>query len=254
MSTDTQEVAGSPAPVVLADTPSEAQNTPPVTAAGGDGGTQEQVQDKTPKTFTQSEVDALVQKRLLKEQRRLNKQMQERFAQERSAQPAPQRQQFQDDEAFTQAQIEHLAEQKAQQKLAERQKAEQSERMAETFMEKAEKAIERFPDFQAVVGNPSLQINESMAEFIADSDLGPDVAYFLGKNPAKAAQIAQMSPVKAAIALKGIEAELAAKPAAPKPSAAPAPIKPVGASSASTKSPAQMTDAEYSKWRKSGKR
>ena len=36
------------------------------------------------------------------------------------------------------------------------------------------------------------------SEFIAESDQGADIAYHLGKNPMKAAQIAQMSPVKAA--------------------------------------------------------
>lgn len=253
MITDTQvEVAGSPAPVSLGDVTTKAKNTPEVTAAAGVVENQEQAQDKPQKTFTQAEVDALVQKRLLKEQRRLNRQMQEQFAQRTNQQP-PKRESFRDDEEFLQAQIDHRAEQLAQQKLAERQKAEQSERMAESFLEKAEKAIERYPDFQAVVSNPALPINEPMAEFIAESDMGPDVAYYLGKNPGKAAQIAAMTPVKAAIALKGIEAEIAAKPAPTKPSAAPAPIKPIGASSASTKSPAEMTDAEYAKWRKKGR-
>jgi cell pole-organizing protein PopZ len=103
-----------------------------------------------------------------------------------------------------------------------------------------------------VVANPALPINEAMAEFIAESDLGPDVAYHLGKNPGVAARIHALSPVKAALALEEIAREIAAKPQ-PKPSNAPAPIKPIGAASASTKSPADMTDAEYAKWRKKGR-
>ena len=66
-----------------------------------------------------------------------------------------------------------------------------------------------------------------MAEFISESDLGADVAYFLGKNPAKAAEIAGLTPMKAARELSRIESELAARPKAT-PSKALEPISPVG--------------------------
>lgn len=250
MTTETQvEVAGTPAPVALADTKSEVQNTPQVTAAEGDG-KQEQAKDE--RRFTQAELDAAIQKRLRKETLRLQRQFQDRMSQDTAPKQAPKREAFSDDEDFIRAQIEHAAEAKAREKLAQREQQEQQERIRESWSAKAEKAVERYPDFDAVVANPTLAINAVMVEYIADSDLGADVAYFLGKNPERAADIAEMSPVKAARELARIEAELAAKPKA-NPSKAPAPITPIGASAASTKSPAEMSNAEYLKWRKKGR-
>lgn len=225
MSTDALD-AGLPAPTESEVVNQTEQNTPLETAADG---VVEQKQEAQPKTFTQEEVDALVQKRLLKEQRRITRDLDRQLReqqQSKNLQP-PEREAFRDDEAFIQAQVEHLAEKKAAEKLAERERESQRERLSESFIEKAEKASERYADFQSVVSNPALPINDAMAEFIAESDLGPDVAYHLGKNPMKAAQIAQMSPIKAARELTRIEAEIAARPQV-KPSKAPAPISPVG--------------------------
>jgi len=224
-------------------------NTPPVTAADG---VVEPKQDEQPKTFTQAEVDALIQKRLLKEERRVHRRIEQQLREQKQAEvlkTEPRRDDFRDDEAFTQAQIDHLAEKRAAEKLAERERAQQQERVAESFLEKAEKAQERYPDYHAVVGNPSLAINEGMVEFIAESDLGADVAYFLGKNPMKAAQIAQMSPIKAARELSRIEAEIASKPKA-NPSKAPEPISPVGTRGKSSVSALPSDDDDIDTWMK----
>lgn len=242
MSTETQEIAGTPAPVE-SETQNTEQNTPAVTAT--DGSVEPKQEEQKPKTFTQAEVDALVQKRLLKEQRRITRQLSERQAPLQE----PKREQFRDDDAFVQAQIEHIAEQKAAEKLAERDRAMQAEKQADTFTEKAEKAIEKYPDFNDVISNPALPINENMVEFITESDMGADVAYFLGKNPGKAVAIAQMSPVKAALALDAIARELSAKPQ-PRTTSAPAPISPIGASKATSKEPEDMSFDEFSAWRR----
>lgn len=247
MTNQTQvEVAGTPAPVALADAKPEAQNTPQATAAEGEVVTQEQAQEQ-PKTFTQAEVDALIQKRLRKAEQRFSRQIQETLTKSQPPQEAPQREAFVDDEQFMNARIEHEAEQRAQRKLDERQKREQQERVAEGFREKAEKASERYPDFQSVVGDPRLPINAAMAEYIADSELGADVAYFLGKNPDRAGDIAEMSPVRAARELARIEAELAAKPKAT-PSNAPEPIKPVGTRGKASASSLPSDDDDIDTW------
>lgn len=248
MTTEAQDVAG------LTATPSESteakeveQNTPGATAAAGDV---EVKQAEPEKTFTQAEVDALVQKRLLKEERRVHRRIEQQLREQRQSEALktePRRETFQDDEAFIRAQVEHLAEKRAAEKLAERERAAEAERRSESFLEKAEKASERYTDFQAVVSNPALPINEAMAEFIADSDAGADVAYFLGKNPAKAAQIAQMSPVKAARELTRIEGELAARPK-PKPSNAPEPISPVGTRGKASTSVLPSDDDDIETW------
>ena len=239
-----QEVPEQSAPVELDNAKPEAPNTPDqVTATSGEV---EKEQAKEERKFTQAELNDAIQKRLIKEQRRIERTLREQLAQQQAATP-PKREAFQDDDAFLQAQIEHEAEKRAQQKIEQRTKAEQAERLAESFQEKAEKAAERYPDFNAVVANPMLPINDAMAEFIADSDAGPDVAYYLGKNPAKAAQIAEMTPVKAARELTRIEAEILAKPKA-QPSKAPEPITPVGSRGKSSTSTLPSDDDDIDTW------
>lgn len=249
-----ETLAGQAAPVELNEVATVAPtdvnpgdgNAPEVTAAEGVA-EQKQVEERK---FSQAEVDALIQKRLLKEERRLNKRIQDELRKSQQSQTLqePKREAFADDDAFLRAQVEHLAEKKATERLAERERQQQAERVQEAFLERAEKAAERYPDFHAVVGNPTLPINEAMAEFIADSDQGADVAYYLGKNPLKAAQISQMSPVRAARELAKIEAELAQPP---KTSNAPPPIRPLGANGSSgQKDPADMSASEFAKWRK----
>lgn len=246
MSNDALEEVGLPTPAESEAVKPAEPNTPPETAADG---VVEEKQDEPAKTFTQAEVDAMVQKRLLKEQRRLSRDLERKLTEQQQAKALvpPEREAFRDDDAYLQAQVEHLAEKRAAEKLAERERAQEAERRSESFLEKAEKATERYADFQTVVGNPNLPINDAMAEFIAESDLGPDVAYHLGKNPAKAAQIAQMSPVKAARELTRIEAEIASKPK-PKPSNAPEPINPVGTRGKSSTSSLPSDDDDIDTW------
>lgn len=245
-----EQLTGQDAPVVT----DEAQNlTSQVTEGtteaqtdGADGGKEVPV----PKTFTQAELDEIVQREKAKAAARAErKAFREATQRVQRQQPAPEpvREQYRDDEAFNAAQLEHLAEQRAEEKLRQREKAQEAERRSEAFFEKAEKAAERYPDFQSVVSNPSLTINEAMAEFIAESDQGAEVAYFLGKNPMKAAQIAQLSPVKAARELTRLEAELASKPKAT-PSKAPDPIRPVGQRGAPSASSLPSDDDPTDVW------
>jgi hypothetical protein len=234
-------------PVISEDVKAE----PNITETAADDVVNEVKQEEPKKTFTQEEVNDMVQKRLLKEerkvQRRVEQQMREQ-AQQAAIQREPERTEFRDDEAYLKAQIEHLAEKRATEKLAEREAAKEAERRSESFIEKAEKASERYADFQEVVSNPSLNINTDMAEFISESEHGADVAYYLGKHPMKAAQIAQMSPIKAARELTRLEAEVSAKPVV-KTSNAPAPIEPIGNRGSVQTSLANADFAEYKKMR-----
>lgn len=122
---------------------------------------------------------------------------------------------------------------------------------AEAFSYRETEARERFADYDAVTRNPNVPITESMAQVIRDSELGPDVAYHLGKNPAEAARIAGLSPIAQAKELGKLEVALSApKPARKVPAA---PVQPVSAIAAGgSKDPAQMSIAEYAAWRKAG--
>lgn len=109
-------------------------------------------------------------------------------------------------------------------------------------------AKSRYADFEAVAQAPDLPVTETMAEVIASSDLGADIAYHLGKHRDIAGQISQMSPIEQAVQIGRIEATLSL----PKPntqSQAPDPVTPVKARNTGSKDPSKMTMAEYKAWR-----
>ncbi len=92
-----------------------------------------------------------------------------------------------------------------------------------------------------------------MAQTIQASDIGPDVAYYLGANPKEADRIARMSPYLQAKEIGRIEAKLVADPPAKKTTSAPAPIKPVtartsGAPAYDTTDPRSIKTMSASEW------
>ena len=99
----------------------------------------------------------------------------------------------------------------------------------ESYHEREEEARGKYDDFEQVAYNPKLTITNVMAETIQNSDVGPDVAYYLGTNPKEADRIARLSPFSQAKEIGKIEAKLADNPPVKKTSSAPAPIAPVTA-------------------------
>jgi hypothetical protein len=71
-----------------------------------------------------------------------------------------------------------------------------------------------------------------MAETIKASDIGPDLAYWLGSNPKEADRISRLSPLLQAREIGKIEAKLSFDPPKKKTTSAPEPIRPVGARTA----------------------
>ena len=240
-------------PSVSEDVKAAEQDTTLDTAANADV---EQKQDAPAKTFTQEELDAALQKRLAKEERKWTRKMEAALAEKQATAPKeePRRESFRDDDAYVMATIEHLAEQKAAEKLTQREQAqkarieaEEREKRAEAFDSRAESVRKQAPDFDDVVSDSRLQrldvVSNSMVDFIADSDMGADVLYHLGKNIKEAQRIAQLSPSKAVRELVKIESELAAKPQ--KQSKAPPPISPITSNSGTAhKSPSDNDDMD----------
>jgi hypothetical protein len=68
-----------------------------------------------------------------------------------------------------------------------------------------------------------------MAETIQSSDIGPELAYYLGSNPKDAERISRMTPLGQAKEIGKIEAKLASDPPVKRTTSAPAPISPVSA-------------------------
>ncbi|CAB4126792.1 hypothetical protein UFOVP254_36 [uncultured Caudovirales phage] len=101
--------------------------------------------------------------------------------------------------------------------------------MLEAYHDKEEEARTKYDDFEQVAYNPNLRITNVMAETIQASDVGPDVAYYLGSNPKEADRISRLSPYLQAKEIGRIEAKLSSEPPPKKTSSAPSPISPVTA-------------------------
>ena len=182
--------------------------------------------DQAPKTFSQEELDAIVGKRLAREQRKWERDQQS------SKQPAyiapteiPSPDQFDSTDAYIDALVANKAEQMIQQRETQRQHAS----VAESYHALEEKALDKYDDFEQVVYNKNLRITDTMADVIRMSDIGPDVAYYLGVNEKEASRISDMSPVLQAREIGRIEAKLTANPPTKRTTPAPAPISPVTA-------------------------
>ena len=187
------------------------------------------------KTFTQEEVDALIGKRLAREQRKWERQQAQRQAQPSVTTEAPEREQFESDDAYVQALATRKAEELIAQKEAQRQQAE----LLEAYHDREEEARNRYDDFEQVAYNPSLRITDVMAQTIQASEIGPEVAYYLGSNPKEADRISRLPAILQAKEIGKIEVKLTNSPPVQKTSSAPTPITPVTARS--TGSPAYDT-------------
>lgn len=212
----------------------EAVNAAPETGTTANPGSVEQSapesqenDDKVQKTFSQEELDAIIGKRLAKEQRKWEREQHSRTI---ASQPKPQvsnealvPEQFSTYEEYAEALADRKAEALIRQRDAEKQRA-----MVETaYEDRAEEARTKYDDFDDVVQNPRLRITNEMAESIMSSEIGPDLAYHLGSNPKEAERIANLSPLAQAREIGKLEAKLSSEPLTKKTTSAPAPISPV---------------------------
>ena len=192
-----------------------------------------EVADNQPsKTFTQEELDAAIGKRLAREQRKWEREQ----AARQSVPVAPKEMPSIDNFESTDAYAEALALRKAEELLAQRDRQKEQAEVVELYSEREEKARDKYDDFEDVVYNPKLRITDVMAETIQHSDLGPDLAYWLGSNPKEAERIARLSPILQAREIGKIEVRLSDNPPVKKTTSAPTPISPVTARSSGSPS------------------
>lgn len=173
------------------------------------------------KTFTQEELDAAIGKRLAREQRKWEREHQT-VAAAPPVEIAP---------VDTFETVEAYAEELATKKLAQREEIKQQQAVLEQYQEREESARTKYDDFDQVAYNPELKISQVMAQTIQQSDVGPDVAYYLGTNPKEAERISKLLPFAQAKELGKIEAKIASNPPVKKVSNAPAPFAPVSSNS-----------------------
>lgn len=122
-----------------------------------------------------------------------------------------------------------------------------------SWAEQREAARQRYENFDAIVDGLGVQIPPGMGALIKASDMGSDVAYHLGMNPALARQIAAMEPLQQAMAIGRLEATVTL----PKPRTqtnAPDPVTPVRPKATPGKDPSTMSMDEYMKYVESRKR
>lgn len=166
------------------------------------------------------------------------------------------------DEAKFEAAIEQYAAEKAayqshQQTIEAKQREQQllQHRTEQDFQAKSAQFAAQNPDYFMTIQNPDLRITGEMAEAIKAVDNGPELAYYLGKNPDLAAKIASLDGRRQFLEIGRLQAEISArKPPSAEQSKAPPPIKPVGTKATVQKDPSRMTDKEFAEWRKTHKR
>jgi hypothetical protein len=236
------EVDSAPAPEVTA-TPEAIENAPEVA--------ENQPEQAEEKKYSQAEIDAMIGKRLAREQRKWEREQQQRQAEQQTlkAAPAASVDQFESPEAYAEA----LALQKAEELIAKREAAKQQSAVLESYQEREEAARDKYDDFEQVAYNPKLPITDVMAETIQSSDIGPELAYYLGSNPKDAERISRMSPLAQAKEIGKIEAKLASDPPVKRTTSAPAPISPVtarssGAPAYDTTDPRSIKTMTDSQW------
>ena len=232
------EVAPAPTTDVTA-TPEVVESTPEV------------AETQPAKTFSQEELDAAIGKRLAREQRKWEREQAQRSAETQivRAAPAASVDQFESPEAYAEA----LAYSKAEELIAKREAAKQQSAVLESYHDLEEEARTKYDDFEQVAYNPKLPVTNVMAETIQSSEIGAEVAYYLGSNPKEAERISRMTPLSQAKEIGKIEAKLVSAPPVKKTTSAPAPISPVtarstGAATYDTTDPRStkaMTDSQW---------
>ena len=227
-----------------ADAPAPASESEATAAPVAETTRPEDQTTETPKSFTQEELDAIVGKRLAREQRKWEREQAQRTVPTAPSElPPPD--QFDSVETYAKAYAEQM--------LREREVQKQRSEYVEAYHDREEDARAKYDDFEQVAYNPNLRITTVMAETIQTSDVGPDVAYYLGSNPKEADRISRMPPILQAKEIGKIEAQLVSSPPVKKSSNAPTPISPVtarssGAPAYDTTDPRSIKTMTTSEW------
>lgn len=158
--------------------------------------------------------------------------------------------------------FEALADYKAEQKVSAFREQSQAERAQEAdaketatkldlYRERVQQASDALPDYDAVVGASEVPAATHVLESILDSDVGPQLAYHLAKNPDVLERLNGMTPIQAAREIGRLETQVTANAAPPPPptkrtTQAPPPINPVrGGNGQFTKADDAMSDDEW---------
>lgn len=144
-------------------------------------------------------------------------------------------------------QIESTMTEREQREASVRAQAER-QKTVESWNKRVDKFTAKMPDFEEVITSSEVAMTDPMQQAIMESDVGPELAYYLANHPDEATDIARMSPIGAIRTLGRIEERLS-KPNV-KTTNAPAPLSKISSASKVSKDPSAMSQAEFEKWRK----
>ena len=160
-------------------------------------------------------------------------------------------------EAFTDWKFEDKLS-KAEQAKKEESIRKERDSLNTSYKSKVEEFKKVTPDFQEAIDDYDGPWNGNIQQALLESDLGPQVSYYLAKNPDEADKLEGMNLIQTNKFIAKIEAKLESQTSdAPvvKTTKAPPPIRTIGNGSAtSTKDPGDMTFAEYEIYERNRKR
>ena len=168
---------------------------------------------------------------------------------------APSRDDFDSFEDWTDARAAYVARQefRKQSEQAARAYQEQKQRETQTAAQleweaRSDAAFEKHDDYGAMFEAVGTSITQDVARAIREADAGPDVVYYLGKNPKELDRVKSLTGTKAALAIGKLEERLALEAKARK-SAAPTPIS-RSRTTGSTGTNALSDEADIKAWMK----
>ena len=156
--------------------------------------------------------------------------------------PKPNPAQFNDALEYAEALAEWTTDRRMRERdqaeLARKAQEEQS-RMRQEFQKRLDVAKQDMPDYEEMIASSDVSVSQPVTDAIIESDVGPQVLYYLAENPDFTRALAEKSITAQLRAIGRLEAKFekteAAKPSVKEPVAkrsnAPAPINPLRAAS-----------------------
>jgi hypothetical protein len=165
---------------------------------------------------------------------------------------APKQEDFSTVAEYVDASVDWKLKQKEAEAAESVRKSEQIQ-LEQAHQKRILEASSRIADYESVVNKSEIELRMPLIQYIRESDMGPDLAYHLAKNPDVAERLNRLSPIKQLAEMGKLEMTIQ-KPAkadepksskTPEQSKAPAPITPIdGKKEPVTKDPSEMSFAE----------
>lgn len=145
------------------------------------------------------------------------------------------------------------AQEKAAREKAEREVAEADRKVKATWQERQTAARKQYADYDDVVSTAESPMSMTMQNMLLESEDGPDLLYYLARNPAEAERIFELAPITQVRELERISARIKPSNSAPETktrsvSSAPKPVRPLQGGSTPEGEPADKQTEFFDEW------